>query len=327
MFSVCPMLPRNSVDLLIADPPYNLTKSFSSTRFAKVSKTEYENYTRRWISAVTPLLKETASIYICCDWESSLIIGRILPDFFCVRNRITWQREKGRGAKANWKNSMEDIWFATTGNSYTFNLDAVKIRKRVIAPYHTGGQPKGWEQTDLGRYRDTCPSNFWDDITIPFWSMPENTAHPTQKPRWCSIWPVSWIWNDKRYCKKTWKTIYWYRKRKTVLYLGRTTPWTSRTQYWHTRIPQRDFFWPEYFIRKPAINLTISSKNNTYRICVFFWTNPVFSAADRHGNTFSGNTNRNILVYLHPVRFRIIFQNYACPIQRQEQIAPYFICI
>lgn len=182
MFSVCPMLPRNSVDLLIADPPYNLTKSFSSTRFVKVSKTEYENYTRRWISAVKPLLKETASIYICCDWESSLIIGRILPDFFCVRNRITWQREKGRGAKANWKNSMEDIWFATTGNSYTFNLDAVKIRKRVIAPYHTGGQPKGWEQTDLGRYRDTCPSNFWDDITIPFWSMPENTAHPTQKP-------------------------------------------------------------------------------------------------------------------------------------------------
>ena len=37
-------------------------------------------------------------------------------------------------------------------------------------------------ETDDGNYRNTCPSNFWDDITVPFWSMPENTAHPTQKP-------------------------------------------------------------------------------------------------------------------------------------------------
>ena len=30
--------------------------------------------------------------------------------------------------------------------------------------------------------RYTAPSNIWTDITIPFWSMPENTEHPTQKP-------------------------------------------------------------------------------------------------------------------------------------------------
>ena len=38
------------------------------------------------------------------------------------------------------------------------------------------------EETEAGNFRLTCPSNFWDDITIPFWSMPENTDHPTQKP-------------------------------------------------------------------------------------------------------------------------------------------------
>ncbi|MDY0258030.1 site-specific DNA-methyltransferase, partial [Gudongella oleilytica] len=111
----------------------------------------------------------------------SLIIGRILQEYLIVRNRITWQREKGRGAKANWKNGLEDIWFATKSNNYTFNLDAVKIRKKVIAPYRVDGKPKDWTETENGNYRDTCPSNFWDDITIPFWSMPENTAHPTQK--------------------------------------------------------------------------------------------------------------------------------------------------
>ena len=182
MLAVSPLLPEKSVDLIVADPPYNLTKSFNGRTFAKRSDSAYESYTRQWLAAVKPLLKETGSIYVCCDWESSLVIGRVLGEFFHVRNRITWQREKGRGAKANWKNAMEDIWFATNSNAYTFNLEAVKIRKKVIAPYRVEGKPKDWDETAEGNFRDTCPSNFWDDITIPFWSMPENTAHPTQKP-------------------------------------------------------------------------------------------------------------------------------------------------
>ena len=179
---VCAMLPDQSVDLIIADPPYNLTKSFNGTTFAKKKDKEYEEYTRQWLSVVKPLLKHNGSIYVCCDWATSLIIGNVLSEYFFVRNRITWQREKGRGAKANWKNGMEDIWFATNSNDYVFNLETVKIRKKVIAPYRENGKPKDWVETDTGNYRDTCPSNFWDDMTIPFWSMPENTAHPTQKP-------------------------------------------------------------------------------------------------------------------------------------------------
>lgn len=181
-FEVCPLLPKKSVDLIIADPPYNLTKSFNGNLFSKKKDSVYEEYTRKWLDNVKPLLKDNGSIYVCCDWESSLIIGRVLGEYFYVRNRITWQREKGRGAKTNWKNSMEDIWFATNSNRYTFNVDAVKLRKKVIAPYKIDGKPKDWMETANGNYRDTYPSNFWDDITIPFWSMPENTAHPTQKP-------------------------------------------------------------------------------------------------------------------------------------------------
>lgn len=182
-FSVCPLLPKESIDLVIADPPYNLAKTFGENKFSKMKADDYEAYTRSWLSLIVPLLKPDGSVYVCCDWKSSLIIGSVLSEFFIVRNRITWQREKGRGAKANWKNGLEDIWFATKSNTYTFNLDAVKIRKKVIAPYYEkDGKPRGWEQTEEGNFRFTCPSNFWDDITIPFWSMPENTAHPTQKP-------------------------------------------------------------------------------------------------------------------------------------------------
>ena len=180
-FAVCPLLPEQSVDLIIADPPYNLTKTFGEGTFARKKPGDYEAYTRSWLSLLHPLLRPGGSIYVCCDWQSSLIIGRVLGDYFNVRNRITWQREKGRGAGSNWKNALEDIWFATRGDGYTFNLDAVKTRRRVLAPYRENGQPKDWAETEDGNFRDTCPSNFWDDITIPFWSMPENTAHPTQK--------------------------------------------------------------------------------------------------------------------------------------------------
>lgn len=175
-------LPDKFVDLLIVDPPYNLAKEYHGNKFNSRSQEEYRKYTIKWLDKTLPLLKDTASIYVCCDWKSSLVIGNVLYQYFHVRNRITWQREKGRGAKTNWKNGMEDIWYATMGSEYTFNLEDVKIRKKVVAPYKENGQPKDWEETHSGNYRNTCPSNFWDDISIPYWSMPENTGHPTQKP-------------------------------------------------------------------------------------------------------------------------------------------------
>lgn len=181
-FAVLPLLPPACADLVVADPPYNRSKVYGNRRFSRQSADEYEAYTRRWLSLVKPLVKPGGSIYVCCDWESSLVVGRALGDYFDVLNRITWQREKGRGARANWKNGMEDIWYAASGPAKTFNLDAVKLRRRVLAPYRVDGAPRDWVEADGGGYRDTCPSNFWDDLTIPFWSMPENTAHPTQKP-------------------------------------------------------------------------------------------------------------------------------------------------
>lgn len=181
-FEVLELLPKNSVDLLIVDPPYNLDKDFHGSKFKQSTDEKYALYTESWIELAKPLLKPEASIYVCCDWISSPVIGLKLKEHFKVQNRITWQREKGRGALRNWKNGMEDIWFATVSDQYTFNVEDVKIRRRVMAPYREGGVPKDWEETKTGNFRNTFPSNFWDDISIPYWSMAENTAHPTQKP-------------------------------------------------------------------------------------------------------------------------------------------------
>ncbi len=183
VFAVLPLLPSSSVDLLIADPPYNLNKSFNQSTFRSRPTEEYEQWLDSWIGPLKRLLKSTASVYICGDWRCSSAIQRVCERHFVVRNRITWEREKGRGAETNWKNCSEDIWFCTMSPQYTFNVESVKLKRRVIAPYSdTNGQPKGWEQCEAGRYRFTYPSNLWTDITVPFWSMPENTDHPTQKP-------------------------------------------------------------------------------------------------------------------------------------------------
>lgn len=183
IFEVIPLLPNGFVDLLILDPPYNLNKTFESTAFTKKSLTEYGRWLESVFLRLLPKLKHTASVYVCSEWYSSTAVYPALDKFFKVRNRITWEREKGRGAKANWKNASEDIWFATVSDDYVFNLEDVKLRRKVLAPYTDGnGSPKDWNDTSRGRFRLTHPSNLWNDITVPFWSMPENTDHPTQKP-------------------------------------------------------------------------------------------------------------------------------------------------
>ena len=181
-FDVLPRLPQASYGLLFADPPYNLSKSFGQKRFKRTSDDEYESWLSAWLKLCFPLLTPDASVYICGDWRSGAAIQRAGSRFFKLRNRITWEREKGRGAKQNWKNASEDIWFFTVSDDYVFNLDAVKQRRRVIAPYKENGRPKDWDDTAAGKFRDTHPSNLWTDLTVPFWSMPENTDHPTQKP-------------------------------------------------------------------------------------------------------------------------------------------------
>lgn len=183
LFEIIDFLPAGFADLMVIDPPYNLSKDFAGMKFKSSSDNDYTEYIRSWLPKVLKCLKPNGSVYVCCDWKSSNAIFQVLNEHAIIKNRITWQREKGRGAKTNWKNAMEDIWFAVMDdNNYYFNVEAVKQKRRVIAPYKENGKPKDWEETEDGKFRLTHPSNFWDDISIPYWSMPENTDHPTQKP-------------------------------------------------------------------------------------------------------------------------------------------------
>lgn len=176
-------VPDGFADLIIIDPPYNLSKNFNGMKFASRSQEGYDEYLATWFPAVCKKLKSNGSLYICGDWKCTSSLQRAIESELTVLNRITWQREKGRGAKSNWKNGMEDIWFAVKNpDDYYFDVEAVKMKRKVLAPYKADGKPKDWDEESEGNFRLTYPSNFWDDISVPFWSMPENTDHPTQKP-------------------------------------------------------------------------------------------------------------------------------------------------
>ncbi|MDI9349082.1 MAG: site-specific DNA-methyltransferase [Candidatus Symbiobacter sp.] len=176
-------LPPQSVDLLVVDPPYNLSKNYGARRFRQQSPAAYEAFLQDWLRLCVALLKPNASIYVCSEWRSSYSVQKILAQYFIIQNRITWEREKGRAAKQNWKNACEDIWFCSLSPDYYFDLTAVKLVRKVIAPYkNAAGLPKDWHIGEDGNFRLTAPSNLWTDIAVPFWSMQENTDHPTQKP-------------------------------------------------------------------------------------------------------------------------------------------------
>jgi site-specific DNA-methyltransferase (adenine-specific) len=183
LFQILDFLPKEFADLIIVDPPYNISKDFNGFRFNAADKESYLKYLQSWFGKVVSLLKPDGSLYLCGDWKSTAVLQAVMEEHLTILNRITWQREKGRGALRNWKNSMEDIWFGVKDpKNYYFDVESVKMKRKVIAPYRENGKPKDWKEEAEGNFRITYPSNFWDDITIPYWSMPENTEHPTQKP-------------------------------------------------------------------------------------------------------------------------------------------------
>jgi site-specific DNA-methyltransferase (adenine-specific) len=201
----------NSVNLFFLDPPYFISGKSKNIDLETGDRAdwdcqwknlkEFEEWTNSYLQLAYKQLKDDGSLYICISWQNSHIIQFLLEkNNFHILNRITWKRDKGRGANSNWKSMHEDIFFAVKNKSkYTFNVDEVKVLKKVVAPYkNEDGTPKDWWVDENGvKVRLTYPGNLWDDFCVPYWSMkevksyaktkktPENflPKHNTQKPK------------------------------------------------------------------------------------------------------------------------------------------------
>lgn len=189
----------NSVNMFFCDPPYNI---LSGQEWDQQWKNDEEFYlwTKNWMKLMYEQLKENGSAYICISWQHSFKFHLLLKELnFNVLNRITWKRDKGRGSLTNWKSMHEDIFFVTKSKDYLFNIDKVKIKKKVIAPYkdENGKNKDWWIDSEGNKVRLTYPGNLWEDFSVPFWSSNEVKSyakskksslnnlqkHPTQKPK------------------------------------------------------------------------------------------------------------------------------------------------
>ena len=117
---------ENSVDLAVIDPPYNMSKaSWDSFK----SNEDFLDFTYKWIDALLPTLKKTASLYIFnTPFNSAYILTYLIEKGLIFQNWITWDKRDGFNAsKKRYTHGQETILFFTTSKNYTFNSDDIRV--------------------------------------------------------------------------------------------------------------------------------------------------------------------------------------------------------
>lgn len=179
-------LENNSVDLVIADPPYNLINA-EWDKF-KGGEHEFLQFTYHWIEKLIPKLKDTGSLYIFnTPYHCAYILKYLKLTKLEFRNWITWYKKDGSSvAKKQFCNNQETILFFTKGKDYTFNYDDVRIPytapERVNSPKGILKNGKRWFPHPDGKL---CP-DVWE-ISSDRHKKKENgrivkNEHPTPKP-------------------------------------------------------------------------------------------------------------------------------------------------
>ena len=176
-----------SVDLVFADPPYNIKKA-EWDNFE--SQQEYINWSLRWIEQAARVLKSTGTLYICGFSEILADLKHPASRFFRGCRWIVWHYKNKANLGSDWGRSHESILHFRKSKKFIFNIDDVRI------PYgnHTLKYP-GHPQAETSQYgKNNNKGHIWqphpkgakpkDVIEIPTTcnGMHEKTPHPTQKP-------------------------------------------------------------------------------------------------------------------------------------------------
>lgn len=173
------MLPDNSIDLVVADPPYNLGKDYGNDSDKQTTK-QFLLWTEQWLNLVIPKIKETGSLYIFTTWRYSPEIFVFLKSKMLMINEIIWDRKvPSMGGSTRRFSSVHDtVGLFVKNKDYYFDLDSVRI------PYD--------EETKKARSRSIFVGKKWLEMGYnpkDVWSISrlhkihsEREDHPTQKP-------------------------------------------------------------------------------------------------------------------------------------------------
>lgn len=161
-------LPSDSVDLIVADPPYNLGKDYGNNVDRKAWQ-EYEEFTAQWLAEAVRVLKPTGSIYIFMGVRFISHLFLLLEnDFRLMFNGwITWHYTQGMGRKIGFSPRHEDILYFTKSADFVFNLDEVRIPQKYFRKRNN--------------ISGANPGDVWQFSHVHYCSA-ERETHPTQKP-------------------------------------------------------------------------------------------------------------------------------------------------
>lgn len=165
--TVMSALPKESVDLIIADPPYNLGKDYGNN-LDLLAWDEYEEFTQNWLSEAYRILKPTGTIYVFMGVRYISNLFRRLEAMDLLFNGwITWHYTQGMGRKSGFSPRHEDILYFTKSSTFTFNLDAIRVPQKYYR-----------ERNNMA---GANPGDVWEFSHVHYCSA-EREAHPTQKP-------------------------------------------------------------------------------------------------------------------------------------------------
>ena len=173
--NLLPEIPTESVDLIVADPPYGIDYK-EWDRF-----NNFHEFCECWVSECFRILKSNGSFYSFMGWSNVALFKLLLDKYGYIRNWITWERTKGRGSSMNFKSMKEEILYYTKSKK-DFVFNEQKMLKKHVIPYTKNGKPRGWFTNEEGvKCRWTGVGNVWHYI-VPFFAMKEWIGHPSQKP-------------------------------------------------------------------------------------------------------------------------------------------------
>lgn len=161
-------LRSSSIDLIIADPPYNLGKDYGNNQDLKEC-TEYLTFSRKWLSEAHRVLKNTGTIYVFMGVRFISYIYDIIDSesSMLFNSWITWHYTQGMGRKIGFSPRHDDILMFNKSRKFTFNLDAVRVPQKY---YRARNNMRGANPGDVWQFSHVhyCNENRQD--------------HPTQKP-------------------------------------------------------------------------------------------------------------------------------------------------
>lgn len=157
-----------SIDLIIADPPYNLGKDYGNNS-DNMEFNDYINFTKSWLKESVRVLKKTGTIYIFVGFRYISYLYQILENDFNMKfaNWICWHYTQGIGKTKGFSPRHDDILMFTKSDNYIFNLDDIKVPQKY---YRT-----------INNMRGANPGDVWE-ISHIHYCQKNRQNHPTQKP-------------------------------------------------------------------------------------------------------------------------------------------------